>query len=83
MYENLMAIKSLMSETATIYIHLDYHTGHYVKILMDEILGEDRFRNEIVWCYSGGAVPVDEFPRKHDNIYRYSISDKQWIFNTH
>ncbi len=82
MYENLMAIKGVMSETATIYVHLDYHTGHYVKILMDEIWGEDKFRNEIVWCYNGGAVPVGEFPRKHDCIFRYSMSDNKWIFNT-
>lgn len=82
MYENLIAIKSIMSEHATIYVHLDYHTGHYVKILMDEIFGDDKFRNEIVWCYNGGAVPVGEFPRKHDCIFRYSISDSEWIFNT-
>lgn len=82
MYENLVAIKSVMSETASIYMHLDYHTGHYVKILMDEIFGEDKFRNEIVWCYNGGAVPVGEFPRKHDNIFRYSMSEDEWVFNT-
>ena len=49
MYENLVAIKSVMSDTASIYVHLDYHIGHYVKILMDEIFGEDNFRNQIVW----------------------------------
>lgn len=82
MYENLMAIKSVMSQTAQIYLHIDYHIGHYVKILMDEVFGEDKFRNEIIWCYNGGAVPVDEFPRKHDNILRYSISPDKWIFHT-
>lgn len=49
MYENLMAIKSVMSETASIFVHLDYHIVHYVKILLDEIYGEDNFRNEIIW----------------------------------
>lgn len=82
MYENLMSIKSIMSETAQIYVHLDYHTGHYIKVLMDEVFGEDKFRNEIVWCYNGGAVPVGEFPRKHDNIFRYSMSENEWVFNT-
>ena len=82
MWENLTAIKSIMSETAQIYVHLDYHTGHYIKVLMDEVFGEDKFRNEIVWCYNGGAVPVGEFPRKHDNIFRYSMSDNEWLFNT-
>ena len=82
MWENLTAIKSIMSETAQVYVHLDYHTGHYIKVLMDEVFGEDKFRNEIVWCYNGGAVPVGEFPRKHDNIFRYSMSDNEWVFNT-
>lgn len=49
MYENLMAIKSVMSENASIYVHLDYHIGHYVKILMDEIFGEENFLSEITW----------------------------------
>ena len=49
MWENLTAIKSVMSETASIYVHLDYHIGHYVKILLDEIFGEANFINEIVW----------------------------------
>jgi adenine-specific DNA-methyltransferase len=49
MYENLCAIKSVMSETASIYVHLDWHIGSYVKILMDEIFGEDNFVNEIIW----------------------------------
>ena len=53
MYENLMAIKSIMSDTASIYVHLDWHIGHYVKILMDEVFGEDNFLNEIIWCYTG------------------------------
>ena len=87
MYENLMAIKSVMSETASIYVHLDWHIGHYVKILMDEIFGDDRFRNEAIWCYSGGGTPKHEMPHKHDTIFWYSIGsgdeewNDQWIFN--
>ena len=87
MWENLMAIKSVMSETASIYVHLDWHIGHYVKILMDEIFGEDRFRNEAVWCYSGGGTPKHEMPHKHDTLFWYSMGsgseewDNQWIFN--
>ena len=72
MYENLLAIKSVMSETASIYVHLDWHIGHYVKILLDEIFGEDRFVNEIVWSYrSGGASKKESLPKKHDVIYFY------------
>lgn len=81
MYENLMAIKSVMSDTASIYVHLDWHIGHYVKILMDEIFGEDKFMNEIVWCYTGPGSPgMQQFSRKHDTIYWYSNSDVH-IFN--
>ena len=80
MYENLMAIKSVMSDTASIYVHLDWHIGHYVKILMDEIFGEDKFRNEIIWHYSDGTAPVGAFKRKTDSIYFYSKTDCN-IFN--
>lgn len=77
MYENLCAIKSVMSDEASIYVHLDWHIGHYVKILMDEIFGEENFRNEIVWHYtnkmSGSNDPRD-FVCEHDTIFRYSKS---------
>ena len=81
MYENLIAIKSVMSDTASIYVHLDWHIGHYVKILMDEIFGEDNFRNEIVWCYTGPTNQKNNFPRKHDLIFLYDKSE-QYIFNS-
>jgi adenine-specific DNA-methyltransferase len=80
MYENLMAIKSVMSEIGSIYVHLDWHIGHYVKVLMDEVFGEDNFRNEIVWCYTGPSRQTNDFPDKHDVIYRYSRSES-YIFN--
>lgn len=71
MYENLLAIKSVMSDTASIYVHLDWHIGHYVKILLDEIFGEENFRNEIIWHYAdymqGNATKA--FPKKFDNIF--------------
>lgn len=82
MYENLMAIKSVMSETASIYVHLDWHIGHYVKILLDEIFGEDNFINEIVWCYSGPGSPgMRQFNRKHDTIFWYSKSNTYNFFD--
>lgn len=76
MYENLMAIKEVMSDTASIYVHLDYHIGHYVKILMDEIFGEENFRNEIIWHYYNKMQGnVNRFASNHDSIYFYSKSD--------
>lgn len=83
MYENLMAIRSVMSENASIYVHLDYHIGHYVKILLDEIFGEDNFRNEIIWFYNNkmsGNTASHAFVCEHDTIFLYSKSDEN-IFN--
>lgn len=73
MYENLMAIKSVMSENASIYVHLDWHIGHYVKILMDEIFGEENFRNEITWQRTASHNDsVENYSRVKDSIYYYS-----------
>ena len=62
MYENLTAIKTIMSESATIYVHLDWHIGHYVKILLDEIFGEENFINEIVWGYKDIGAKAVPYP---------------------
>ena len=75
MYENLMAIKSVMSDTASIYVHLDWHIGHYVKILMDEIFGEDNFKNEIVWGYRIQGIGKEFWGRKHDVLFFYTKSN--------
>ncbi|KAA6345279.1 Modification methylase RsrI [termite gut metagenome] len=81
MYENLTAIKSVMSETASIYVHLDWHIGHYVKIVMDEIFGEDNFINEIIWSYRRWSAPSNNFQSMHDNIYLYKKTESK-IFNS-
>lgn len=81
MWENLMAIKSVMSETASIYVHLDYHIGHYVKILLDEVFGEDNFRNEIIWKRSTAHSDSSGFANLHDSVFYYSKSE-EYIFNT-
>lgn len=75
MYENLMAIKSVMSETASIYVHLDWHIGHYVKILLDEIFGEDNFQREIIWrigWVSGYKSADNNWIRNHETIFYYT-----------
>ncbi|MDY5623934.1 MAG: site-specific DNA-methyltransferase [Bacteroidales bacterium] len=79
MYENLMAIKSVMSDTASIYVHLDWHIGHYVKILMDEVFGEDNFRNEIIWHYRTGNLSFNNFQRKHDTIFFYVKNNEAYF----
>ncbi len=80
LYERLLAIREVMAEKASIYTHLDWHIGHYVKILMDEVFGEENFRNEIIWSYDQGARGKDNFAKKHDTIFFYSKSNEK-IFN--
>lgn len=76
LYENLMAVKSIMSENAGIFLHLDTKIGHYAKILMDEVFGEEGFINEIIWHYNKFAGKATGFHSNHDVIFFYSNSDK-------
>jgi adenine-specific DNA-methyltransferase len=82
MYENLMAIKSIMCDTGSIYVHLDGKIGHYVKILLDEVFGESNFKNNIVWCYFGfKRKTTKKFPQKHDDIFYYVKNDDDYVWN--
>ena len=81
MYENLMAIKSVMAPTATIFVHLDYNISHYVKILMDEVFGDTGFLNNIVWCYQTRQFSKKYFNRKHHDIFWYANNPDKYIFN--
>lgn len=80
MYENLNAIKSIMSEHGSIYVHLDWHIGHYVKILLDEVFGEENFRNEIIWHYRRWTAGSGSYQKMHDGIYFYT-KNENYIFN--
>ncbi|MCC5815803.1 MAG: site-specific DNA-methyltransferase [Leptospira sp.] len=83
MYENLHAIKSVMSENASIYVHLDYHVGHYVKIIMDEVFGESNFINEIIWKRRGGALNnFKSMGQVTDVIYLYCKDLENYHFNS-
>jgi len=81
MYERLMLLKELLSETGSIYVHLDWHVGHYVKLLMDEIFGQENLVNEIIWCYTGPTKQINNFPRKHDVILFYVKNKDRKCFN--
>ncbi|MFH0947687.1 MAG: DNA methyltransferase, partial [Elusimicrobiota bacterium] len=76
LYERLLAIKEVTSETGSIYVHLDWHIGHYVKLLLDEVFGEENFRNEIIWRYRRWPSPSSDFQKMHDALYRYSLTTK-------
>jgi len=81
MYENLRAIKSVMSENASIYVHLDWHIGHYVKVMMDEIFGEENFRSEIIWKRSTAHSDSEFYGVNYDTIYFYTASQDSYVFN--
>ena len=73
LYLRLVALREILSENGSIMVQLDWHIGEYVKVLMDEVFGEENFVNEIIWSYrSGGASKKGSLARKHDNIYFYS-----------
>lgn len=83
MYTNLLAIKSVMSDNASIYVHLDHHIVHYVKVLMDEVFGEENFQREIIWdisVLSGFKTIAPNWIRGHDTILYYSMSEDR-VFN--
>ncbi|OIO21821.1 site-specific DNA-methyltransferase [Candidatus Micrarchaeota archaeon CG1_02_47_40] len=67
----LVLMRELLSEQGSIYVHLDWHVGHYAKVIMDEVFRKENFRNEIIWYYSTLGRPKDRFALKHDTIYCY------------
>lgn len=76
----LVLMRELLSDAGSIYVHVDYRVGPYLKIVLDEIFGRERFVNEIVWCFSIGGKGVSRFARKHNTIYFYGKSENR-IFN--
>ncbi len=72
MYERLNLMKDLLSDEGSIYVHCDWRVQSYLKLTMDEIFGNDNFRNEIAWCYTAPSNVSGNYPRKHDNILFYS-----------
>jgi DNA modification methylase len=81
MYERLMLLKELLAETGSIYVHLDWHVGHYVKLLMDEVFGQENFRNEIVWKrLTYKQTQVKGYGVLHDTIFYY-IKGNEFVWN--
>ncbi len=68
----LILMRELLADTGSIYVHLDWHVGHYVKILLDEVFGKRYFDNEIIWHYSQGGKSTEGFAKKHDLIFVYT-----------
>ena len=79
-YPRLALMKEILSDKGSIYVHIDWHIGSYLKILLDDIFGKDMMLNEIIWCYGSMCKSKNNWNRKHDNIFVYTKS-QNWIFN--
>ncbi|MFX0072812.1 MAG: DNA methyltransferase [Candidatus Hermodarchaeota archaeon] len=81
LYERLLISKELLSQNGLIFIHLDWHASHYVRLILDEIFGQNRFVNSIVWYYYNKySASKKNLPRAHDDILVYSKSNN-YTFN--
>jgi len=80
LYPRIKLMHELLAPTGTLYLHLDWHADAYARLLLDEIFGEDRLLNEIIWVYHGPSPIRSAFNRKHDTILVYTKSDK-YTFN--
>ena len=81
MYPRLVLMKELLSDRGSIYVHIDWHVGPYLKIILDDIFTKDMMLNEIIWCYSSMCKSKNNWNRKHDNIYVYTKTSN-WTFNS-
>lgn len=87
MYERLILCRELLSDTGSIYVHMDEKRSHYVKIILDEVFGSNNFRREIVWrigWISGYKSKANQWIRNHDIILYYtktssSVFNKEYI----
>lgn len=78
--KRLIFLQELLSDDGSIYVHLDWKKGHYVKTIMDEIFGEDKFRNEIIWKRKTSSASKESISNSHDTLYCYSKGHKP-LFN--
>ena len=75
----LLYMRDLLADDGTIWVHLDWHSVHYVKILLDEIFGDRNFINEIIWQYKSGGSSKRHFARKHDTILVYAKTPRYYL----
>lgn len=76
----LIIAKELLSDDGSLWLHMDWHAVHYVKVLMDEIFGAKNFINEVIWTYKSGGSTNRRFARKHDTLLFYGKT-KDYYFN--
>jgi len=75
----LILMRELLADTGSIYVHLDWHVGHYVKLVLDEVFGKENFVNEIIWRRSFGHSDSERFGNIHDTLLFYGkCKQRQW-----
>ena len=79
-YERLAVMKDLLSNDGSIYVHCDWRVTQFIRNILDEIFGSDKFINEIIWSYKSGGATNSRYGRKHDSIHFFS-KGKTYIFN--
>ncbi|GBE53919.1 DNA methylase [archaeon BMS3Bbin15] len=79
MVPRLILMRELLSEQGSIYVHIDWHVGHYVKVIMDEIFGKDNFRNEIIWRRAYSHNDGNKFGCIHDTLLFYTKSQDYYF----
>ncbi|MGI5836703.1 MAG: DNA-methyltransferase [Chloroflexota bacterium] len=79
--ERLREMKRLLKPTGSMFLHLDWHAVHYVKVEMDRIFGYDHLQNEIIWSYRSGGGSRRRYGRKHDTLLWYTASLDGYVFN--
>lgn len=80
LYPRLVLMRKLLSEKGSIYLHIDWHVGHYVKILLDDVFGKDNFVNEIIWHYKRWSNVNNTFQKMHDTLFVFQKNNSR-IFN--
>lgn len=78
----LIEAHRVLSETGTLYLHLDYREAHYAKVLLDALFGRESFLNEIIWSYDYGARTKKRWPAKHDTILVYVKDPKNYYYDS-
>ncbi|EQB64140.1 MAG: DNA methyltransferase [candidate division Zixibacteria bacterium RBG-1] len=80
MKERVIELHRVLKSTGSFYLHCDWHAGHYLKVMCDEIFGDNNFRNEIIWHYRRWTAQAKSFQKLHDNIFFYTKSEN-YTFN--
>lgn len=80
MYERLVLMKELLSETGSIYVHQDYRAVHCIKLIMDEIFGRENMINEVIWAYRIQGITKRAWARKHDTLLFYAKDKEKYYF---